>query len=156
MSYNLLAIDNNLLVNAHAVDLRSLNYVNTIIMCCTVAWAAPHIGHLYSAVLADAAHRWQRMKGARPAVFSTGTDEHGLKIQKAAAAQDCPPTELCDRVSHKFKVDNVIYQGLIDPKRSLLALAYIYRFMVLYSDFPHTFFPSLVIKHGERPGYIIL
>lgn len=32
MSYNLLAIGNNLLVNAHAVDLRSLNYVNTIII----------------------------------------------------------------------------------------------------------------------------
>ena len=48
------------------------------------------------------------MKGARPAVFSTGTDEHGLKIQKAAAAQDCPPIELCDTVSHKFKVGMAI------------------------------------------------
>ena len=44
------------------------------------------------------------MKGARPAVLSTGTDEHGLKIQKAAAAQDCSPIELCNSVSHKFKV----------------------------------------------------
>ena len=66
--------------------------------------SAPHIGHLYSAVMADAAHRWQKMKGARPAVFSTGTDEHGLKIQKAAAAQNCLPIDLCDRVSSKFKV----------------------------------------------------
>ena len=49
------------------------------------------------------------MKGTRPAVFSTGTDEHGLKIQKAAAAQDCLPIELCDRVSHKFKVDLASY-----------------------------------------------
>lgn len=66
--------------------------------------SAPHIGHLYSAVMADAAHRWQKMKGARPAVFSTGTDEHGLKIQKTAAAQNCLPIDLCDRVSSKFKV----------------------------------------------------
>lgn len=66
-------------------------------------YPAPHIGHLYTAVLADAAHRWQKMKGAKPAVFSTGTDEHGLKIQKTAAAQNCQPIELCDRVSHKFK-----------------------------------------------------
>ena len=85
-----------------------------LLLYCTVAWAAPHIGHLYSAVLADAGHRWQRMKGARPAVFSTGTDEHGLKIQKAAAAQGCPPTELCDRVSHKFKVDIAIVIISID------------------------------------------
>ena len=63
------------------------------------------------------------MKGARPAVFSTGTDEHGLKIQKAAAAQGCPPTELCDRVSHKFKVDITI------------VIISIYGFMVLYLDF---------------------
>ena len=54
------------------------------------------------------------MKGARPAVFSTGTDEHGLKIQKAAAAQNCPPIELCDRVSHKFKVDLASYLGLFN------------------------------------------
>ena len=49
------------------------------------------------------------MKGARPAVFSTGTDEHGLKVQKAAAAQNCPPIELCDSVSHKFKVHMTCY-----------------------------------------------
>eukprot|EP00731_Ephydatia_muelleri_P010683 Em0005g1269a len=65
--------------------------------------ASPHIGHLYSAVLADAAHRWHVLKGAQPAVFSTGTDEHGLKIQKAALVQGCTPRELCDTVSSKFK-----------------------------------------------------
>ena len=74
---------------------------------CYARHAAPHIGHLYSAVLADAAHRWQKMKGTRPAVFSTGTDEHGLKIQKEASVQDCSPVELCDRVSQKFKVFSV-------------------------------------------------
>ena len=68
---------------------------------------APHIGHLYSALLADASHRWQLLKGAHPTVFSTGTDEHGLKVQKAAAAQHCTPIELCNRVSQKFKVNSV-------------------------------------------------
>ncbi|XP_064383251.1 methionine--tRNA ligase, mitochondrial-like isoform X2 [Halichondria panicea] len=65
--------------------------------------ADPHIGHLYTALLADAAHRWQLVKGVGPAVFSTGTDEHGLKVQKAAAVQGCPPNELCDRISQRFK-----------------------------------------------------
>ncbi|CAI8055682.1 Methionine--tRNA ligase, mitochondrial [Geodia barretti] len=44
--------------------------------------AAPHIGHLYTAVLGDAAHRWSQLAGATPTIFTTGTDEHGLKIQK--------------------------------------------------------------------------
>ena len=65
---------------------------------------APHIGHLYSAVLADAAHRWQILKGVECTVFSTGTDEHGLKVQKAAATQGCAPIELCNSVSQKFRV----------------------------------------------------
>ena len=83
--------------------LRTPNFI-MVLLAVLIPYAAPHIGHLYSAVLADAAHRWQKMKGARPAVFSTGTDEHGLKIQKAAAAHNCPPIELCDSVSQKFKV----------------------------------------------------
>lgn len=66
--------------------------------------AAPHIGHLYSALLADAAHRWHLLKGAEPAIFSTGTDEHGLKVQKVAATRNVPPLALCDEISGKFKV----------------------------------------------------
>jgi methionyl-tRNA synthetase len=40
---------------------------------------SPHIGHLYSALVADALARWHRMLGA-PTLFVTGTDEHGLKV----------------------------------------------------------------------------
>ena len=64
----------------------------------------PHIGHLYSAVLADAAHRWRCLRGAESAIFSTGTDEHGLKVQQAADAVGIPPQAFCDDVSQKFKV----------------------------------------------------
>jgi len=39
---------------------------------------SPHIGHLYSALVADAVARWHRMQGAST-LFLTGTDEHGLK-----------------------------------------------------------------------------
>ncbi|XP_076339565.1 methionyl-tRNA synthetase, mitochondrial isoform X2 [Tachypleus tridentatus] len=41
--------------------------------------ASPHIGHLHSAVLADALHRTYVLLGKEKNIFSTGTDEHGLK-----------------------------------------------------------------------------
>ncbi|NWU72818.1 SYMM protein, partial [Pterocles burchelli] len=62
----------------------------------------PHIGHLYSALLADALHRHRLLRGAGPGLLSTGTDEHGLKIQQAAAAAGTSPPELCQRVSGLF------------------------------------------------------
>nr|XP_026255122.1 methionine--tRNA ligase, mitochondrial isoform X3 [Urocitellus parryii] len=67
--------------------------------------AAPHIGHLYSALLADALCRHRRLRVPRTAAtrFSTGTDEHGLKIQQAAATAGVAPIELCDRVSAQFQ-----------------------------------------------------
>ncbi|XP_020749217.1 methionine--tRNA ligase, mitochondrial [Odocoileus virginianus] len=67
--------------------------------------AAPHIGHLYSALLADALCRHHRLRVPSGAAtgFSTGTDEHGLKIQQAAAAAGLAPSELCDRVSAQFQ-----------------------------------------------------
>ena len=46
---------------------------------------APHIGHAYTTVTADALARWHRLLGD-DVFFLTGTDEHGLKIQRAAEA----------------------------------------------------------------------
>ena len=37
-------------------------------------------------------------------ILSTGTDEHGLKIQQAARERGCPPRKLCDNISMVFKV----------------------------------------------------
>lgn len=65
----------------------------------------PHIGHLYSSLLADTIARWQTIK-SRPSpriIFSTGTDEHGLKIERAAAAAKLSPKEFCDQVSGEEK-----------------------------------------------------
>lgn len=42
---------------------------------------APHLGHAYSSVLADALSRFEALRGAQ-ALFSTGTDEHGLKVRQ--------------------------------------------------------------------------
>lgn len=65
--------------------------------------AAPHLGHLHSAVLADALHRFYRMLGANKTIFSTGTDEHGMKVQQAALGKGESVWSLCDTISSKFQ-----------------------------------------------------
>lgn len=64
--------------------------------------ASPHIGHLYSAVVADCQSRYKQLRGFKTK-FSTGTDEHGLKIQQAAEAAGEDPLVFCTNVSQKFK-----------------------------------------------------
>lgn len=73
----------------------------------------PHIGHLYSLVLADILVRYRRLASSpiptanaqAPAVrFITGTDEHGLKIQKAARDKGVSEPALVDALGERFKV----------------------------------------------------
>lgn len=65
--------------------------------------AAPHVGHLYTMVLTDILKRWQVVKG-RHALLLTGTDEHGLKVQRAAAKAGVDPKLFCDKGAEIFKV----------------------------------------------------
>ena len=63
---------------------------------------APHLGHAYTTVTADAVCRWQRLLG-NDVVFMTGTDEHGLKVQRAAEANGLTPQEQADQTSQRFR-----------------------------------------------------
>ena len=63
---------------------------------------APHIGHAYEKILADVISRHYRQR-TDDVFFLTGTDEHGIKIQKTAAAKGVLPKELCDENAQKFK-----------------------------------------------------
>lgn len=63
---------------------------------------APHIGHAYTTVIADSVTRWARLCG-RPAYLITGTDEHGLKVARAAAAAGLPPQTLADHTAARFR-----------------------------------------------------
>lgn len=62
----------------------------------------PHIGHAYSTVSADILARFKRLSGFN-VLFLTGTDEHGLKIEKEAVSKGVSPMELADNVHIKFK-----------------------------------------------------
>ncbi|PPQ74921.1 hypothetical protein CVT24_002998 [Panaeolus cyanescens] len=67
--------------------------------------ASPHIGHLYSLVTADVFARYHRLQG-RDVRFLAGTDEHGLKIQKASRAhfgEAGREKEFCDSLSQRFR-----------------------------------------------------
>ncbi len=63
---------------------------------------APHIGHAYTTVTADALARWHRLLGD-DVHFLTGTDEHGLKVQRAAEANGLTPREHADRTSERYR-----------------------------------------------------
>lgn len=62
------------------------------------------MGHLYTALIADAAVRFQLLlkEDASP-LFSTGTDEHGSKIQKAAESSNTSPGEYCSEISKRYQ-----------------------------------------------------
>ncbi|MDY7101100.1 MAG: class I tRNA ligase family protein [Actinomycetota bacterium] len=63
---------------------------------------APHIGHAYTTIAADALARWHRLLG-EDVRFLTGTDEHGLKVMRAAEANGVSPLEQADRTSQRFR-----------------------------------------------------
>jgi methionyl-tRNA synthetase len=62
----------------------------------------PHIGHAYTTVTADALARWHRLCGD-DTWFLTGTDEHGLKIARAAEANGVTPLQQADATSERFR-----------------------------------------------------
>jgi len=62
----------------------------------------PHLGHLYTTIVADAVRRYKRQRGF-DTYFLTGTDEHGLNIQRAAEKAGRSPKEQVDHISGELK-----------------------------------------------------
>jgi len=62
----------------------------------------PHIGHAYTTIMADVLARWHRLKGDE-VFFLTGTDEHGLKLQREAEKRGLDPKRFVDEMSEVFK-----------------------------------------------------
>jgi len=64
--------------------------------------AKPHMGHAYSSIIADVFARFKRIDGYN-VHYLTGTDEHGLKIQRSAEKAKMDPLKFCNQISKTFK-----------------------------------------------------
>jgi methionyl-tRNA synthetase len=86
--------------------------------------AAPHIGHAYTTIVADMIKRFQRMQG-NEAVLTSGSDEHGINVERAAERMGKTPKDFCDAISAEFvwqfkmlglEIDH--FQRTTDPKHA--------------------------------------
>ena len=66
---------------------------------------APHLGHLYTNLIADTIHRFKKIttKDLTKTIFSTGTDEHGIKVLQSAAKNNESVSTYCDNISNQYK-----------------------------------------------------
>jgi methionyl-tRNA synthetase len=64
--------------------------------------AAPHIGHAYTTIVADLIKRFQSMQG-KHAVLTTGSDEHGVNVERAAERAGKTPKEYTDVIAAEFE-----------------------------------------------------
>jgi methionyl-tRNA synthetase len=64
--------------------------------------AAPHIGHSYTTFAADMIRAYRRMTGCN-AILTTGTDEHGQKVERAAGKAGKPPAEYTAAIAGEFR-----------------------------------------------------
>jgi methionyl-tRNA synthetase len=88
--------------------------------------AAPHIGHAYTTIVADLIKRFKRQQGYE-AVLTTGSDEHGVNVERAAERSGKTPKEFCDVISAEFQrqwqmlgLQIDYFQRTTDPKHALV------------------------------------
>jgi methionyl-tRNA synthetase len=89
----------------------------------------PHIGHAYTTIAADVLARYKRLTGYE-VFFLTGTDEHGIKIERSARDRGISPQEWTDIVSahfrHLWARLNISYNNFIrtsEPRHKAVAQA---------------------------------
>jgi len=78
---------------------KSAYYITTAI---SYVNGAPHLGHAYEAISTDVLARFKRLDGY-DVMFLTGTDEHGQKVAKTAAAAGVSPKDFCDGITAQFQ-----------------------------------------------------
>src|SRR3954470_4766877 len=64
----------------------------------------PPIGHAYTTIVGDAIARYERLRrGSESVFYLTGTDEHGEKIERAAAAASMSPQDFLDKIVGEYR-----------------------------------------------------
>jgi len=128
----------------------------------------PHAGHMYEKICADVLARWKRLQGFK-VHFSTGTDCHGLKLQRAADKTSKSPKQFVTEMSEVFKelcsVYNISYDDfimttenrhektVINILKELEKKGYIYRgdYEGLYCVDCETFYTEKDLVEGKCP-----
>jgi len=103
----------------------------------------PHIGHAYTTIAADVLARYWRLRG-REVCFLTGLDEHGQKVQQAAAKAGIDPQTHCDTLAPQFQALwnrlHISHDGFIrttDPPHQSVVQRYLQRLYdqgLIYQD----------------------
>lgn len=103
----------------------------------------PHIGHAYTTVAADVLARYWRLRG-REVFFLTGLDEHGQKVQQAAAKAGTDPQAHCDKLAPQFEnlwkklnISNNAFIRTTDPQHKAVVQRYLqqlYDKNLIYKD----------------------
>lgn len=103
----------------------------------------PHIGHAYTTVAADVLARYHRLRG-HDVFFLTGVDEHGQKVQQAAAKAGIEPQAYCDRIVPRFQtlwtrlnISNDAFIRTTDAQHTSIVQRYLQQLFdkqLIYSD----------------------
>ncbi|KAF2077111.1 hypothetical protein CYY_001558 [Polysphondylium violaceum] len=128
----------------------------------------PHIGHLYTGILADAFSRWNKFSG-NDTLFMTGTDEHGSKVEEAAKKNGLNTVEYTNQISNRFRelfdFSNIKYDDYIrttEPRHKvaveamwnrLLERGYIYKgkYQGWYCMSDESFLTNSQVTEGMSP-----
>lgn len=121
---------------------------NCLAIHSSILMSAPHLGHLYSMLLCDIRNRWEILNH-RPSYFTTGTDEHGLKVQAAAEKAGIEPKLFVDILAPTFQnlalLMNIKYDRFIRTTDADHAIA--------VKNFWNTLESKGYIYEGEHSGW---
>lgn len=144
---------------------KSTFYITTPIY---YANSVPHIGNAYTTIAADVLSRYKRAMGY-DVMFLTGMDEHGQKVQSAAAEKGVSPQQYVDemaqvwmRLLSEFDIKNDEFIRTSEPRHEKGVLEFLKRMMAhgdvyegeyegWYCKFEENFLTDLQVQDGKCP-----
>ena len=128
----------------------------------------PHIGHAYTTIAADVAAHFKRLAGY-DVFFLTGTDEHGVNIERIAHERGVTPQEWTDRIAGEFRrlweflnISNDDFVRTTEPRHERVAAAifqqlfdqgdiYLGKYEGWYCTVDEIFVPETQLVDGKCP-----